>query len=135
MSESRAKRLFFEDKSFGLAVLQLIIGRLTEDNAFNQASPSQLAERQQPPCESSKDCTGTQHMDDRRFRERARVAEVDFKSEGTTSATVFNTAQKLSDLFSRVIGRLYEDRLAKAEREVNRHRSFMRIPGGGHSNV
>ena len=131
MSESRAKHLFFEDKSFGLAVLQLIIGRLTEDNAFNQASPSQLAERQQPPCESSKDSTRTQHMDDRRFRQRSPVAEVDFKSEEATKAAVLSQEQKLSDFFRRVATRLYEDRLAKAEREVNRHRPFMRISGDG----
>jgi hypothetical protein len=40
MSESRAKHLFFQDQSFGLALLQLIIRRLTEDIAINQASPS-----------------------------------------------------------------------------------------------
>jgi CRP-like cAMP-binding protein len=131
MSESKAKQLFFQDKSFGLAVLQLIIGRLTEDIAINQASPSQLAEHQQQPCElSSKDSIGfTQHVDDRRSRQRARAAEVDFKSEETTKAAVFSQEQKLSGFFRRVAKRLYEDRLAKAEREVNRHRSFMRIPG------
>ena len=31
MSESKAKQLYFQDRSFGLAVLQLIIARLTEN--------------------------------------------------------------------------------------------------------
>jgi CRP-like cAMP-binding protein len=135
MSESRAKHLFFQDKSFGLAVLQLIIGRLTEDIAINQAAPSHLPERQQQsPCElSSKDSIGfTQHVNDRRSRERAHpAAEEDFNGDGTTKAAVFSKMQKLSGLFRKVTGRLYEHRLAKAEREINRHRSFMRIRGDG----
>ena len=31
MSESKAKQLYFQDRSFGLAVLQLIIARLLEN--------------------------------------------------------------------------------------------------------
>ena len=37
MNESKAKQLYFQDRSFGFAVLQLIIARLTENM---QASPS-----------------------------------------------------------------------------------------------
>jgi CRP-like cAMP-binding protein len=32
LTESKAKQLFFQDKSFGFAVMQLIINRLLEDN-------------------------------------------------------------------------------------------------------
>ena len=32
LSESKAKQLYFQDKSFGFAVLQLIINRLLENN-------------------------------------------------------------------------------------------------------
>jgi len=39
MSESKAKQLFFQDRSFGLAVLQLIIGRLLENIKLLQTTP------------------------------------------------------------------------------------------------
>ena len=39
MSESKAKQLYLQDKSFGLAVLQLIIGRLKEDMEHRQPTP------------------------------------------------------------------------------------------------
>jgi CRP/FNR family transcriptional regulator, cyclic AMP receptor protein len=39
MSESKAKQLFFQDRSFGLAVLQLIIGRLLENLKLLQSTP------------------------------------------------------------------------------------------------
>jgi len=40
MSESKAKRLYFQDRSFGLAVLQLIIARLMEDmGKLQQTTP------------------------------------------------------------------------------------------------
>ena len=39
MSESKAKQLYFQDRSFGLAVLQLIIARLTEDMTILQTAP------------------------------------------------------------------------------------------------
>jgi len=39
MSESKAKQLFFQDRSFGLAVLQLIIGRLLENIKLLQTPP------------------------------------------------------------------------------------------------
>jgi ubiquinone/menaquinone biosynthesis C-methylase UbiE len=32
LSESKAKQLFFQDASFGFAVMQLIINRLLENN-------------------------------------------------------------------------------------------------------
>jgi CRP/FNR family transcriptional regulator, cyclic AMP receptor protein len=37
MSESKAKQLYFQDRSFGLAVLQLIIARLTENIEASQS--------------------------------------------------------------------------------------------------
>lgn len=40
MSESKAKQLYFQDRSFGLAVLQLIIARLMEDLSLQQAARS-----------------------------------------------------------------------------------------------
>ncbi len=40
MSESKAKQLYVQDRSFGLAVLQLIIARLTEDLRLQQAAPN-----------------------------------------------------------------------------------------------
>jgi CRP-like cAMP-binding protein len=39
MSESKAKQLFFQDRSFGLAVLQLIIGRLLKNIKLLQTPP------------------------------------------------------------------------------------------------
>jgi CRP/FNR family cyclic AMP-dependent transcriptional regulator len=39
MSESKAKQLYFQDRSFGLALLQLIIARLTEDLKLLQTAP------------------------------------------------------------------------------------------------
>jgi CRP/FNR family transcriptional regulator, cyclic AMP receptor protein len=39
ISESKAKQLFFQDRSFGLAVLQLIIGRLLENMKLLQTTP------------------------------------------------------------------------------------------------
>ncbi len=39
MSESKAKQLYFQDRSFGLAVLQLIIARLMENMRLGQAAP------------------------------------------------------------------------------------------------
>lgn len=39
MSESKAKQLYFQDRSFGLAVLQLIIARLLEDMRLLQTAP------------------------------------------------------------------------------------------------
>jgi CRP-like cAMP-binding protein len=39
MSESKAKQLYFQDRTFGLAVLQLIISRLTEDKKLLQTAP------------------------------------------------------------------------------------------------
>jgi CRP/FNR family transcriptional regulator, cyclic AMP receptor protein len=47
MSESRAKQLYFQDRSFGLAVLQLIIARLTEENS---ASETWYPAVQEHPC-------------------------------------------------------------------------------------
>jgi CRP/FNR family transcriptional regulator, cyclic AMP receptor protein len=38
MSQSKAKQLYVQDRSFGLALLQLIIARLTEDLKLQQAS-------------------------------------------------------------------------------------------------
>jgi len=40
MSESKAKQLYFQDRSFGLAVLQLIIARLLEDMKLLQTVPN-----------------------------------------------------------------------------------------------
>ncbi len=40
MSERKAKELYFEDRSFGLAVLQLIIARLLEDMKLLQTVPN-----------------------------------------------------------------------------------------------
>lgn len=37
MSENKAKQLYFQDRSFGLAVLQLIIARLTENMKYQQS--------------------------------------------------------------------------------------------------
>lgn len=39
MSESKAKQLYFQDRSFGLAVLQLIIARLMENMGLAQTAP------------------------------------------------------------------------------------------------
>jgi CRP/FNR family cyclic AMP-dependent transcriptional regulator len=39
MSESKAKQLYFQDRSFGLAVLQLIIARLMENMKLLQPAP------------------------------------------------------------------------------------------------
>jgi hypothetical protein len=38
MSQSTAKQLYVQDRSFGLALLQLIIARLTEDLKLQQAA-------------------------------------------------------------------------------------------------
>jgi hypothetical protein len=38
MSQSKAKQLYVQDRSFGLALLQLIIARLTEDLKLQQAA-------------------------------------------------------------------------------------------------
>jgi CRP/FNR family transcriptional regulator, cyclic AMP receptor protein len=40
MSESKAKQLYFQDRSFGLAVLQLIIARLMENMKLLQPAPN-----------------------------------------------------------------------------------------------
>ncbi len=40
MSESKAKQLYVQDRSFGLAVLQLIIARLMEDIRLQEARPA-----------------------------------------------------------------------------------------------
>jgi len=39
LSESKAKQLYFQDRSFGLAVLQLIIARLLENMTLFQTGP------------------------------------------------------------------------------------------------
>jgi hypothetical protein len=39
MSDSKAKQLYVQDRSFGLALLQLIIARLTEDLKIQQTAP------------------------------------------------------------------------------------------------
>lgn len=45
LSESKAKQLYFQDRSFGFAVLQLIISRLVEDNErLMQAGAASLAD-------------------------------------------------------------------------------------------
>lgn len=43
MSESKAKQLYFQDRSFGFAVLQLIIARLLEDMKLLQPAPDASA--------------------------------------------------------------------------------------------
>jgi hypothetical protein len=40
MSDNKAKQLYFQDRSFGLAVLQLIIARLVEDAKLLQIDPN-----------------------------------------------------------------------------------------------
>jgi hypothetical protein len=40
MSETKAKQLYIQDRSFGLAVLQLIIGRLLENMRLLQTAPN-----------------------------------------------------------------------------------------------
>ena len=50
MSESKAKQLYFQDRTFGLAVLQLIIGRLTEDMKLSEPA-GRLEANAQAPCE------------------------------------------------------------------------------------
>jgi CRP/FNR family transcriptional regulator, cyclic AMP receptor protein len=40
MSESKAKQLYFQDRTFGLAVLQLIIARLMENMKLMQPAPN-----------------------------------------------------------------------------------------------
>lgn len=45
-------------------------------------------------------------------------------------ATVIAQTRKLSGFFSRVTQRFYDARLADAEREVSRHRSFLGTPKG-----
>jgi CRP/FNR family transcriptional regulator, cyclic AMP receptor protein len=45
LTESKAKQLYFQDRSFGFAVLQLIIARLVEDNErLIQAGAAELAD-------------------------------------------------------------------------------------------
>jgi CRP-like cAMP-binding protein len=45
LSESKAKQLYFQDRSFGFAVLRLIISRLVEDNErLMQAGAAKLAD-------------------------------------------------------------------------------------------
>jgi CRP/FNR family transcriptional regulator, cyclic AMP receptor protein len=45
LTESKAKQLYFQDRSFGFAVLQLIISRLVEDKErFMQAGAANLAD-------------------------------------------------------------------------------------------
>ena len=39
LSESKAKQLYFQDRSFGLAVLQLIIARLMENMQLGRTVP------------------------------------------------------------------------------------------------
>ena len=39
-------------------------------------------------------------------------------------------SRRLSGVFTRVMQRFYDARLADAEREVNRHRSFLGTPKG-----
>jgi hypothetical protein len=43
-------------------------------------------------------------------------------------ATVIARTRKISGFFGRVAQRLYNARLANAEREVNQHRSFLGTP-------
>jgi CRP-like cAMP-binding protein len=44
LTESKAKQLYFQDRSFGFAVLQLIISRLIENNGrLMQTDPNSLA--------------------------------------------------------------------------------------------
>ncbi len=45
-------------------------------------------------------------------------------------ATVIAQTRKMSGFFGRVAQRLYNARLANAEREVNQHRSFLGTPKG-----
>jgi CRP/FNR family transcriptional regulator, cyclic AMP receptor protein len=52
MSESTAKQLYFQDRTFGLAVLQLIISRLTE-NMRLQEPAGRFEEKAPAPCELS----------------------------------------------------------------------------------
>ena len=40
-------------------------------------------------------------------------------------ATIIGHAQRLSGFFNKFAHRLYDDRLAKAERELERHRPFL----------
>jgi CRP-like cAMP-binding protein len=45
LTESKAKQLYFQDRSFGFAVMQLIISRLVEDNErLMQAGATKLAD-------------------------------------------------------------------------------------------
>jgi CRP/FNR family transcriptional regulator, cyclic AMP receptor protein len=62
MSESKAKQLYFQDWTFGLAVLQLIIGRLTEDMKLSEPA-GHFETNAQAPCELS-----TRHFGDLRHR-------------------------------------------------------------------
>ena len=45
-------------------------------------------------------------------------------------ATVIAQTRKLSGFFTTVMQRFYDAQLVKAEREVNRHRFFLRTPKG-----
>ncbi len=45
-------------------------------------------------------------------------------------ATIIARTQKLSGFFGRVAQRLFNARLANAEREVKQHRSFLGTPKG-----
>jgi CRP/FNR family transcriptional regulator, cyclic AMP receptor protein len=49
MTERKAKELYFQDKTFGLAVLQLIIVRLVEDLKRLQPAPDAGANGRHPP--------------------------------------------------------------------------------------
>jgi hypothetical protein len=45
-------------------------------------------------------------------------------------ATIIAQTEKMSGFFGRIAQRLFNARLANAEREVNLHRSFMGSPKG-----
>ena len=62
MSESKAKQLYFQDRTFGLAVLQLIISRLTEDMKLPEPAGHFDGEAQ-APCQIS-----TRHFVELRHR-------------------------------------------------------------------
>jgi hypothetical protein len=49
---------------------------------------------------------------------------------GLAMATIIAQTQKMSGFFGRIAQRLYNARLANAEREVNHHRSFLGTPKG-----
>jgi CRP-like cAMP-binding protein len=49
MSESKAKQLYFQDRAFGFAVLQLIIARLLENTELLNATPAAKPAGETPP--------------------------------------------------------------------------------------